>query len=285
MYLTDSLHGVSRRLAELSETPSLDSQVLHAHVLNEPRAWILAHPEFKLGRDQESRIQIALDRLEGGEPLPYVLGHWEFFGLDFKVTPDVLIPRPETEGLVERALGWLSAHPKRRRAADVGTGSGCIAIALAARLHDLNLLASDVSGEALEVARLNADRNGVAGRIQFVQADLLNCQPSTFTRQPFDLIVANLPYIPSGRLRTLDVARREPVLALDGGEDGLDLIRRLVGRATAMLAAGGAMLLEIDSSQSEALRAMAAETFPGARVAVYPDLAGFERVIEIQTLD
>jgi release factor glutamine methyltransferase len=225
-----------------------------------------------------------------------VLGRWEFFGLDFVVTPDVLIPRPETELLVEQALEWwrnskseirnalLCRNPKSeiRNALDVGTGSGCIAIALAVHVPELHITATDISSAALVVARANAQKHGVADRIQFLQADLLNVPRSTCHVERCDLIVANLPYIPTGTLKTLEVYGKEPSLALDGGPDGLAFIRRLLQDAPGHLTPGGRVLLEIEASQGEAVRTLGRTIFPDAEVDILPDLAGHDRVLRIQ---
>ncbi len=275
MYITQALRELSSQLAAVSETPSLDAQTLLAHVLGSSRAWVLAHPEAGLNPGQEEALRAAGARLAGGEPLPYILGHWEFYGLDFILTPDVLIPRPETELLVARALEWLRAHPNRRSAADIGTGSGCIAISLAVNLPDLHVLATDVSAAALEVAKANAEKHNVTKCIQFLPAELT-------TLQPIDLIVANLPYIPTPRLESLAVARREPRLALDGGPDGLDAIRGLMPTAGQWLAPGGCCLLEIDASQGEAAWKLAQSFFPGAKISIIPDLAGLDRLMVVQ---
>ncbi len=171
----------------------------------------MAHPEALLTPKRAAALETLVVRLESGEPLPYVLGSWEFFGLEFEVTPDVLIPRPETELLVERAIVWLQAHPDRRHAADVGTGSGCIGIALAANVPDLQVMATDISSAAVEMARRNAVKNGVGRRMEFLCCDLFPPEVE------FDLIVANLPYIPTKTLHKLPIYGREPTMALDGG--------------------------------------------------------------------
>ncbi|MBN1145848.1 MAG: peptide chain release factor N(5)-glutamine methyltransferase [Anaerolineales bacterium] len=261
----------------MSESASLDAQALLAHVLGASRAWVLAHPEAAITAGQARALEAALARLEAGEPLPYVLGRWEFYGLDFIVTPATLIPRPETELLVEQALAWLEAHPAPRRALDVGAGTGCIGIALAVNAPRLDVLASDCSLAALRVARGNAQRHGVATRVRFVQADLL---PPVAAR--FDLICANLPYIPSAALAGLRVSRWEPGLALDGGQDGLALIRRLLQAAPTALAEGGLLLLEIEASQGAAARNLARGAFPAAEASLLRDLAGKERLLKMQ---
>ncbi len=221
--------------------------------MDRPRSWVMAHPEASLTSRRAAELEALVARLENGDPLPYVLGRWEFFGLEFEVTPDVLIPRPETELLVERAIAWLQAHPDQRHAADVGTGSGCIGIALAANVPDLQVMASDISAEALKMARRNAMNNGVEPRMEFLCCDLFPPEAE------FDLIVANLPYIPTKTLHKLPIFGREPTLALDGGTDGLDLIRRLLTAAPDRLVPGG-LLLDGDRSLRRAGGA-----FPGVR--------------------
>lgn len=269
---------IRSRLERQSETAALDAQVLLAHLLGKPRAWVIAHPEMILTPTQSSDLEKALARLEQGEPLPYVLGHWEFYGLDFWVSPAVLIPRPETELLVERAIAWLRQQPQRRLAVDVGTGAGCIAVSLAAHLPGLHLLACDISLEALEVAQKNIHRHGLQQRVACLQTDLL---PPASRR--FDLICANLPYIPGGALPSLRVARWEPSLALDGGPDGLALARRLLRRAPAALASGGLALLEIEATQGAVALELARSAFAQADVTLIHDLAGHDRLICIQT--
>ena len=266
------------RLSSLSQTSLLDAQVLLGHVLGRTRTWVLAHPEAHLSSAQEHALRDALTRLEAGQPLPYVLGHWEFYGLDFIVTPETLIPRPETELLVETALSWSRTRTKRLRAADIGTGSGCIAISLALDASNAHVLGCDISLTALQVAKANANRHGVSGKVDFVQCDLL---PPV--KVQFDLICANLPYIPTETLHSLKVYQREPELALDGGEDGLVQIRRLLNEAETALAPGGLLLLEIEASSGAAVHSLAREAFPKADVLVLPDLAGRDRLVSVLT--
>ena len=146
------------QISVVSQTPELDARVLLADILDKPRTWIEAHPETPLTRSQLATAKKALSRLEAGEPLPYIIGHWEFFGLNLEITSDALIPRPETELLVERAIRWLEAAPERRTVADVGTGSGCIAVAIAKNIPDAKILATDISRPALDLAHRNARR-------------------------------------------------------------------------------------------------------------------------------
>ena len=209
-----------------------------------------------------------------GVPLPYILGHWDFFGRSFKITPDVLIPRPETELLVELALHSI-VDQHQAVIVDVGTGSGAIAVSLAAELPEANITALDYSLSALKVAQLNAKLH-TQYQIHFVQSDLL-----TPFRVQFDLICANLPYVPRERLNSLSVSRWEPRLALDGGESGLDVILKLLHQAQTRLAPGGKVLLEIESSLGENALTASRTVFPDAHTTCHKDLAGHDRVIEI----
>lgn len=278
--ISEILTDLRHRVAQVSQSPDLDSQILLAHVLDRSRAWILAHPETSLTSEQNKNIEAAASRLERGTPLPYILGHWEFFGLDFKVTPDTLIPRPETELMVENALAWLSQYPDRRHALDIGTGTGCIAIALAANIPDLLIIATDSSFPALQVACQNAVQIGVPQQIEYLQADLL--PPVDFR---FDLICANLPYIPTATLHNLQVFGKEPDLALDGGQDGLDLIRRALALVPNWISIGGLILIEIESSLGGPALNLARAIFPQASIQILPDLAGLDRLLRIQIVD
>ena len=279
--ISEILIDLQPRIAKVSDTPVLDSQVLLAHTLGKSRSWVLAHPEARLTQEQSQELHGLVNRLAEGEPLPYVLGRWEFYGLEFKVTPDVLIPRPETELLVEQAISWLEANPQRRWAADIGTGSGCLAIALAVNVADLLVVAGDFSPEALQVAHDNALKHGVEARLEIKECDLLDgLHPPTQAR--FDLIFANLPYIPSGTLQKLAVSQWEPLQALDGGEDGLDHIRRLLKQAPDKLAPGGLLLLETESSLGAAVRDLAVRSFPHSINQLLTDMAGHERLVMVE---
>jgi release factor glutamine methyltransferase len=305
--LQSAVESAADRLRSHSDTPELDAQVLLASVLKQSRSWLAAHPEARLDREPVAAFDAQTQRLERGEPLPYVLGEWEFFGLTFRVTPDVLIPRPETELLVEHAIAWLrklNVAGRTLHVADVGTGSGCIAISLAVNVPEIQVTATDISSAALTVARGNAERLHVSERVTFLQSDLIpdddrgpwtvddesrsmvHRPPSSTVRRPssFDLIVANLPYIPTDTLHGLPIFRREPTLALDGGTgDGLDIIRRLLAKSQTRLAPGGMILLEIEASQGQVASALAREVFPKAAVKIHQDLVGHDRLIEIQS--
>ncbi len=280
MRLYDALADLTARFATVSDTPALEAQVLLAHTLQKTRGWVLAHPEIEISPTQLQVLERNAARRQTGEPLPYILGRWEFYGLDLLVTPAVLIPRPETEQLVERALDWLRNYPAYRWVADIGTGSGCIAIALAVHNPDLQVLATDLNPQALQVAIQNAARHGVSERISFLEADLLEI-PEDFHHQGFDLIAANLPYIPNQILIDLPVYKFEPTLALDGGADGLDMIRRLLVQAPDYLSPHGCLLLEIEADQGETACELAKAAFPQAQVQLLPDLAGHDRLIDV----
>ena len=267
---------VIARLGKVSDTPGLDVQELMAHIINRSRSWVMAHSEKSLTGDQVLELESLLARLEGGEPLPYVLGRWDFFNLEFEISKDVLIPRPETELLVERAIAWLRLHPESTRVADIGTGSGCIGIALAVNVPSISVFATDISPAALELARRNAIRFGVESRIEFSQQDLFPPEDE------YHLVVSNPPYIPTHTLHKLPVYGREPTLALDGGTDGLDLVRRILAEAPDRLIPGGHLFMEIEASQGPAVLSLAYDSFGEAEIHLHKDLSGRERLLEVQ---
>jgi len=274
----------ARELLRGSLAGLLEAQALLAHLLDRPRAWLLAHPEAEVPEGVARRFPEDLRRLGAGEPLAYLTGEQEFFGLPLFVSPQVLIPRPETELLVETALEWLKLGPtgqgsrgslRSLRAGDIGTGSGCIAVGLAAHVAEISIVASDLSPAALGVARCNTLRHRVAGRVHLVQADLLSGLAG-----PFDLLCANLPYIPSSTLERLAVGRFEPRLALDGGHDGLLLIRRFLAELP-RLRPRGLVLLEIEAEEGASVAALARAACPEADLAVLRDIAGHDRLLRL----
>ena len=284
------LSDITACLTPISDTPALDASVLIAHVINKPRSWVIAHHELTLNTAQQKLLDDSLVRLKSGEPFPYILGHWEFFGLQLDITPDTLIPRPETELLVEKAIAWLQGHPAKRSVADVGTGSGAIAVSIAVNVPDAKILATDISYNALQVAKRNAEKFGVSQRIKFAECDLLpdhrqqTADSSSFTLHPssLDLICANLPYIPTTTLRGLPIYNHEPTLALNGGEDGLAPFRKLLVISPDLLAPDGMMLLEIESTHGLKALSLAGAAFPEARISLHQDLAGKDRLLIVK---
>ena len=256
-------------------TPRLDAELLIAHVLSLPRVQLYVQFERVLTPEELGTLRDLIKRRQAGESIAYLTGRKEFWKFEFAVDARVLVPRPDTETLIEEALARLGepggAPP---RIADVGTGSGALAITLAKLRADAAVFASDASAPALEVARANAERLGAA--VTFVDGDL---DAPLAAHAPFSLIVANLPYIPTGELPSLPAdVRSEPASALDGGADGLDLVRRLVAGAPALLGPGGVLALEIGAGQAEATRA-ALQAAGFADIQTRRDLAGIERVV------
>lgn len=268
-----------------SPSPALDTRLILEYVMDTSYSYIIAHDETIMSPTQEYRFLSLLERARNGEPIPYLVGKTHFYGLEIKVTPSVLIPRPETEQLINLALEWI-ARPVRRQkqplVVDVGTGSGCIALALASSLPLARISATDVSKAALEVAEENAKALGMENQVDFYNGQYLN----PIVDDP-DLIVANLPYIADHEWTTLAVGVKwyEPDVALRGGYDGLDGIRQLLAQAGRRLAPGGALFLEIGWQQGEAAKLLAKSTFPSAQIVVKKDLSGHDRVICIYTSD
>jgi release factor glutamine methyltransferase len=258
--------------------PWLDAEILVAHVLHSSRERLHSHPERPLTAAQRQRLSRLTTRRAARVPVPYLIGEREFYGHMLRVTPAVLIPRPESELLVELAIEWLKAHPGARRVIDLGTGSGAVAIALALAVPHVRIEARDVSARALRVAANNVARYRLRRRVTIVKGDLLR------GAVPADLIFANLPYIPEAlrRLRPKEL-EYEPALALDGGKDGLDLIRTALAQAPAALKPGGLVLFECDPAQTRRIVRLAQGRWPSAQVGVHKDLAGLDRVVRIQT--
>lgn len=266
-----------KEIAGISDTPGLDSELLVAKVKNRDRTWVLTHPEHWIEPGEERTLLKMLGRRLSGEPLPYILEEWEFYGRKFSLDSSVLIPRPETEILVEAALAWLRSRPDCRKALDVGTGSGSIAITLASEIPDLVMTASDISPRALEIAQANASRNHLSSRIRFIKSNLL-----ADVTGAFNLVCANLPYIPSTELANYPSLRFEPIVALDGGMDGMGLIKNLLKGLPGRLFHPSLVLLEIQYDQGEPLFAYATEQFPSAKIQVLPDLSGLPRTLRIE---
>jgi release factor glutamine methyltransferase len=289
--------GMARLRTANVPSATLAAELLLMHVLGRDRAWMYAHPEDRLNSAAAEDYYGLLARRTAGEPTQYLTGKQEFWGLEFEVTPAVLIPRPETEHVVEVALERLGekrgikinmrtgAPSAVLRVADVGTGSGCIAVALARELPHAEIYATDISADALAVARRNAKRHGVADRIHFVQTDLLQAlsRESGMAGEPagFDLIVSNPPYVARNEAGELprEVREHEPEKALIGGSTGIELYGRLIEEAGELLAARGILVLELGYNGADAVRAILSRQRDWVNVSVTNDLAGIPRVI------
>jgi release factor glutamine methyltransferase len=269
-----------------SDTARLDAEVLAAHVLGIDRTGVIAHPEATLSPGHAARFEEAVARRERGEPVAYIRGLKEFHGLAFSVDERALIPRPDTELLVDLGVARAASSILRKgrcRVVDVGTGSGAVCVAVASALRGrgmlavTEMLATDVSPDALALATENAVVHGLADAIRFAHADLLpEGEPAA------DLLLANLPYVPTGDVPGLPVAARfEPRVALDGGPDGIAVVRRLLALLPAALEDDGTALLEIGAGEAESVLAAARDALPGRGLVIHPDLAGIPRVLEV----
>jgi release factor glutamine methyltransferase len=287
MQLGEALQQAIRRMTEERvPSPRLNAETLLMFTLEVDRAYLYAHPERDLTSDEAARYDAALAERARGVPAQYITGHQEFWGLDFIVTPEVLIPRPETEHLVETALELVGAtrgdagrgrpalHVPLLRIADVGTGSGCIALALAHELPHAQITALDNSPAALEVARANAVRLQLAERVRYVEGDVL----AAVAGEQFDVVVSNPPYVPEGEAETVEsqVRRFEPHRAVFAGDDGLLVYRELVPQAARALAADGWLVVEIGQSVESGVRELLRDW---RDVRVVPDLQQIPRVI------
>jgi release factor glutamine methyltransferase len=281
--------AASRRLREVEiDTPQLDCAVLMAHVLGVSKTWLYAHPQRRLTEKEIGRYEALVRQRICQVPIAYLVGYKSFYGLDITVDRNVLIPRPETELLVERALDYirhLVAQGCQPRVADIGTGSGAIATAIAVNTPGVIVYAVDVSDAALAVAAQNVWRYGLGEQVQLLPGSLTDPLPG-----PVDVIVANLPYVATPDLSTLprQVREFEPILALDGGPDGLRVFRAffdaLVGEGIeSRLKPRGRIYLEIGADQGEGVRALAQLALPGAEVVVLPDYAGLDRIVVAAT--
>ena len=275
--ISQALDRASICLSEVTSNPRLESELLLADVLQCTRVYLLAHPENPLSKDQIQKYMVKIARRVKNEPLPYITGKSEFYGVQFGVTSSVLIPRPETEQLVEVASAWLATHPDAM-VVDVGTGSGCIAVALARNVKCQIIYATDISLPALRVARENAAKNLVFDKIEFVNCDLL--RP---IRYPVDVIVSNPPYIADYEYADLPASiHHEPYTALIAGQDGFHVIRRLLFQAKERLHSNGLLLVEIGAGQGKAVLTIAKTAFPNANIKILSDLAGLDRILCVQ---
>jgi release factor glutamine methyltransferase len=281
--------GVARLESARVPSAPLAAELLLLHLLGRDRAWLYAHPEHVLTSDELAQYDDLLKRRAEGVPVQYLTGQQEFWGLQFEVNPSVLIPRPETEHLIEVALERLGQRRDAPlRIADVGTGSGCIAVALAKEFPQAQITATDISPAALEVASRNAARHGVQDRIGMVQTNLLqSCLAANEPAAPlFDLIVSNPPYVGLAEQPRLqrEVVEHEPHAALFAGERGLDIYPQLVAQAAKLLRPGGVLILELGYGLAEPVGALIAEHPHWTAVSITNDLAGIPRVLAAERI-
>src|SRR3990170_2440100 len=281
--IREALHRGSQALAEAaSEEAALEAELLLAHALGTDRTHLYQRLPEPLPPDGATAFDALLRRRLAHEPVPYITGRREFFGLEFEVTPAAIIPRPETETLVELVLAFCGSRgpSDRLRIVDVGVGCGAIAVALAVGLPQAEVIAVDLSADALALARRNAERHGVAERIGFLEGDLLAPLDAQV-----DVVAANLPYVRSADFEASppEIREHEPRLGLDGGPDGLRLIGRLLVQAPSRLQPGGALFIEIGEEQGEAALSLARACFPQARIEIQQDLSGLDRVLVVRT--
>ncbi len=263
-------------LSEISETAEIEVNAILSNVLHTDLAWCLANSNFVLDQNKVDELNEKLKSLIVGIPLPYVLGKKEFFGLDFFIDENVLIPRPETELLVETAIEWIHRFDKTRKVVDVGCGSGVIIMSLLKRFSQIKGFGIDISRNALNVSKRNKEYHGTEN-LEFVQMDCLSGISAKF-----DVIVANLPYIPEDYLSDLKVSKFEPDLALNGGKDGLLIINKLIEQIPSHLNSPGLALLEIQFDQSACVIQKAHRFLPNAAISVLKDYSFHNRIIKIE---
>jgi release factor glutamine methyltransferase len=270
------------------ENDRLNAELLLARSLNLSREGLYRNLHSQLKEGEKESLEKMIQRRISGEPLQYILEHQEFWSIDFKVDPRVSIPRPETELLVEQSLLILSGNSLRGipSVLEIGTGSGAIAIALAKEVKNIFLVATDISREALVLAKENAESEGVRHQIEFVNGDLFGPLRPSKGREPFDLILSNPPYIVRPEIGSLakEVRDYEPIVALDGGEDGLDFYRRIISGAPFYLREGGWLLLEIGQGQREKVAEQIERRGAFLKPQILLDLSGLERVVKAQKI-
>jgi release factor glutamine methyltransferase len=280
MTVAQALRSASVRLAHVGDTGPLDASRLLEHVTGRDRAGLLLAAEVPLDVDTSAAFEALVARRERGEPVAYIVGNVGFYGRTFLVDERVLVPRPESEHIVEAVIDDLRARRKAAGiAVDVGTGSGALGITLACELPELAVYATDISTDALAVARRNAAANAVFQRCTFLAGDLL--LPLVRFGERVDAVVANLPYIPADAVPQIPApAGFEPRLALDGGPDGLDLYRRLLNQLDRVAASDATIFLEAAPGTIEPLSALVEELFPRAYIEIGEDYAGLERFVQ-----
>ncbi len=274
---------IHEKTLELESSGFLDDArfsclILLSHFLNVDTTWIYIHSQDDLPNELLTILNIHFEELKRGRPLPYIIGEWDFFGYRFNISEAVLIPRPETELLVKTAIEWLNQQTSENRSfIDVGTGTGCIPVSILMNIDYASGLAIDISIRALKIAADNRSTYNLENRLQLVCGDLL-----TPIIQKFNLITANLPYIPTKKLETTEVKKHEPLLALDGGIDGFSLIKRLLIDSVNKITKPGLILLEIEEDQGEDIEFIAAQSFPNGKILIHKDYANRDRFVQIE---
>ena len=268
------------------ENPRLNAELLLCHSLGLSREGVYTRFRSPIREGEKATLERLINRRISGEPLQYILGHQEFWSIDFKVDPRVLIPRPETEILVEQSLSIISKTPFKKLlfVLEIGTGSGAVAISLAKEVKNMFLVATDISWEALMLARENAKTSDVLHQIQFVHGSLVAPFRVMKEREPFDLILSNPPYIAGPEMEGLarEVKDYEPLIALNGGEDGLAFYRNIISQAPVYLKKGGWLLLEVGQFQGEEISELIENEGDFLKPEFIQDLSGIERVVKVQ---
>jgi len=280
--LAETLNGAAITLSTAGITNArLDAEVLLAHIIQRDRVWHITHRDDVLDDKNRRDFDEAIRRRSKREPLQYIIGKQEFWGLEFKVTPDVLIPRPETELIIEAAIAIVQNRNQRVRIIDLCTGSGCIAVSLAKELAFAHVIATDASEQALAVARENTRDHGVADRIRYLEGDLFEPLKELDIRGQIDIIVSNPPYVRESDLPALqsEVKDYEPLMALIAGPEGTEMAQRIIKHATEYLKKNGALIMEMGLGQAGALTRMTEATGAYSKPEVLRDLAGIERVL------
>lgn len=269
--------AISVLIEKKVETPAKEAGVLLAYILKKDASWLYAHPEFQLSAAEIKKYDSIVSKRSKSMPFQYIVNNQEFMSLDFYVNPYCLIPRPETEILVEAALAWINESSYENiHVLDIGTGSGAICISIAHYAAKTIIDALDVSGQALQIAETNAKRHNVEGRIRFINADFLQWK----NEEPYSVILSNPPYIPHNEISMLmpEVKDYEPLTALDGGSDGLLFYRYLASEVKRMMTPEGTIFVEVGIGQAECVVEMF--TYQGLKTSVYKDFAGIDRVVQ-----
>ena len=269
--------AISVLIEKKVETPAKEAGVLLAYILKKDASWLYAHPEFQLSAAEIKKYDSIVSKRSKSMPFQYIVNNQEFMSLDFYVNPYCLIPRPETEILVEAALAWINeSYCENIRVLDIGTGSGAICVSIAHYAAKTIIDALDVSGQALQIAETNAKRHNVEGRIRFINADFLQWK----NEEPYSVILSNPPYIPHNEISMLmsEVKDYEPLTALDGGSDGLLFYRYLASEVKRMMTLEGTIFVEVGIGQAECVVEMF--TYQGLKTSVYKDFAGIDRVVQ-----